>query len=253
MLLSWWKTRRRRRLAARPIPDTWQEILARNFAPGKLLSAEQMAAIQQGIRVLVGEKYWEGCGGLVLTDEIQVTIAAWASLLLLGLEHDYYPRVKTILVYPKAYLAQQSGAGPDGVVRPAEGHLGEAWYRGPVILSWSHVRRGIQRMDGTNLVIHEFAHQLDMEDQAIDGTPPLHTRAQYDEWQVVLNKEYAALVRAADQGRPTLLDEYGATDRAEFFAVASEAFFELPRELAARHPPLYAILRDFYGQDPAAG
>lgn len=252
MILSWLRARRRRKLLATPFPEEWLAYVERNVWQYAGLRPEEQARLRDVLRVLVVEKNWEGCRGLVLTDEMKVTIAAQASLLLLGLEHDYYPRVLSILVNPAGFVPRNSTTGPDGVVRPEAGRLGEAWYRGPVVLSWASIRpRKRSAEHSFNLVIHEFAHQLDMEDREIDGTPPLETAEQYRRWQQVMRGEHQKLVKAAAHGDPTFLDTYGASDPAEFFAVASESFFEAPAGLLERHAELYAILKDFYRQDPA--
>ena len=201
--------------------------------------------------MLVEEKDWEGCGGLEMTDEIRVTIAAQACLLILNIEHEYYRRVTSILVYPAAYKTMPS-RGRDGVIREGQANLGEAWLRGPVVLSWDDARRGaLDPKDGHNLVFHEFAHKLDMLDGAADGTPPLADQETLRQWVQTMTREFAALRDAAERGRKTVLDTYGATNPAEFFAVATECFFEKARQLRQRHPAVYELLKDYYQQDPA--
>ena len=143
---------------------------------------------------------------------------------------------------------------PGGLVMEGPSQrLGEAWYRGPVVLSWDAANPdGRHSSDGTNLVFHEFAHQLDMLDRSIDGTPPLGSREQYERWQEVMSAEFERLVDASERGEATLLDQYGATDPAEFFAVATECFFERPLPMRRRHPQMYEVMREYYRQDPAA-
>lgn len=203
--------------------------------------------------MLLAEKHFEGCGGLVLTDEIRVTIAAQASVLLLHRDGDYYPRLTSILVYPATYVLTDERHVGNGVWEEGEHQLdGHTQQRlRAVVLTWDAVvRGGRDPRDGRNLVFHEFAHQLDFEDSETDGAPWLDSRQQYRAWARVLAKEYALLRTASEAGAPALLDEYGATNPAEFFAVATEFFFERPRELCARHPDLYDQLRRFYRQDP---
>jgi Mlc titration factor MtfA (ptsG expression regulator) len=250
MLFSWLRNRRRRRLLAAPFPEAWLEHLRRNVPLYALLSDAEQAALCDDLRLFVAEKHWEGCGGLALTDEVRVTIAAQACLLLLGIDRDSFDHVHTILVYPSGFRSPEGWAGPDGVVRPDTGLLGQAWYRGPVILAWDSVLAGGRDAQGRNVVLHEFAHQLDFLDGLMDGTPPLHSREQYRRWQQVMTAEYARLVAEAEHGRPRVLDAYGATDPAEFFAVATECFFEKPVPLRQQHPQLYDVLRDYYRQDP---
>ncbi len=249
-LLSPWRTFRRRRLLARPFPDHWSPVLAQLPFYRQLPPACQ-ERLRRDLRVVVDEWRWEGCGGLVVDDEMRVVIAATACLLLLGLDHDFYANVSTVLVYPSGWRRPGS-LGADGNEVP-DGHvLGEAWREGPVVLAWDAARHGsFDPKDGHNLVLHEFAHKLDMIDGRADGRPPLRTRADAAPWREAMQREFDALSKAADRGRPTLLDHYGATNPAEFFAVATECFFERGAALAARHPSLYAELQRFYGQDPA--
>jgi MtfA peptidase len=253
MLLTWWRRRRRRRILARPFPEQWERWIERNFAQYRWLGDDERAKLRRCVQIFVAEKYWEGCGGLEMTDEIKVTIAAQACLLVLGFEEECFDRLLTVLVYPGDYFAKEVEQRGGIVIEGMSWRLGEAWYGGPVILSWPHVLEGGRTPDnGTNVVFHEFAHVLDMLDQDFDGTPPLQNAEQYRTWQQVMTAEYEELVRQSERGRPTLLDEYGSTSEAEFFAVATECFFEQPRQMAARHPRLYELLGDFYRQDPAA-
>jgi Mlc titration factor MtfA (ptsG expression regulator) len=252
-MLGFFKKRRRRRLLAQPFPPTWREIIERNVRFYACLPDADRKELQGLVQIFLAEKSFEGCGGLELTDEIKVTIAAQACLLLLHRQSDIYPRLITILVYPTAYLAK--AVEPIGSNAALEGEairLGESWSSGVVVLSWDDVRAGASDIhDGQNLVLHEFAHQLDREDGAINGTPLLAGRSQYVAWARVLDTEYERLRRDSQLGRATVLDLYGATNPAEFFAVATECFFERPRVLRKRHPELYDELKAFYRQDPA--
>jgi Mlc titration factor MtfA (ptsG expression regulator) len=254
MIFSWLRQRRRRKLLARPFPAEWLGYLRKNVAHYRYLSEAEQARLRDDLRIFVAEKSWEGCGGLRMTDEIKVTIAAQACLLVLGMEHNYYDRVLSILVYPHGYRAPDHAGGAGGaILEGMSDRLGEAHYRGPVILSWAEVLAdGRHPRTGKNLVFHEFAHQLDMLDGIIDGTPPLRDRDQARRWHEVMTAEYQRLIVASEQGRATLLDQYGTTDEAEFFAVATECFFDKPTQMAQRHPQLYDLLREYYRQDPAA-
>jgi Mlc titration factor MtfA (ptsG expression regulator) len=202
---------------------------------------------------LLAEKYYEGCGGLDLSEEIKVTIAAWACVLLLHREVDYFSRLTTILVYPSAYIASATSSIGAGVIREEDQvRLGEAWKSGVVVVSWANIRATARgRNHGENLVLHEFAHQLDMEDGVADGTPRLARRSHYPRWTEVMGYEYERLRRDAELGRYSVLDKYGATNPAEFFAVATECFFEKPIVLSRRHPELYDAFKLYYHQDPA--
>src|SRR5712691_9731766 len=244
---------RRRRLRAQPFPKNWLATIESNVPFFRRLSASDQAELLGNIQVFLAEKRFEGCGGLELTDEIRVTIAAQACLLLLHRKTDYFPRLLTILVYPSTYVAEER--------RHVHGHvwqegkmarLGETGrWLGAIVLAWDGVRSGAaDPSDGKNVVLHEFAHQLDYENYAEDGAPALETRDQQLSWQEVMRAEFASLRAADETGFPTLLDTYGTTNPAEFFAVSTEAFFERPRALRARHPKLYAELQSYFCQGP---
>jgi Mlc titration factor MtfA (ptsG expression regulator) len=252
-MFGFFKRRRRKRLLESPFPAEWLRLIERNVRFYACLPEGDHRELQGLVQIFLAEKSFEGCGGLELTDEIKVTIAAQACLLLLHRQTDIYPRLVTILVYPSAYLAKgvKQIRGPI-VLEGESARLGESWPSGVVVLSWNDVRAGAGDIhDGQNLVLHEFAHQLDREDGAINGTPLLEQRSQYVTWGRVLSAEFERLQRDSWAGRATVLDEYGATDPAEFFAVATECFFEKPRVLKKRHPALYDELKSFYRQDPA--
>ena len=256
-MLHWFRERRRRRLLAEPFPESWESVIQKNVAHDDWLDPEERRHLRDLLRIFVSEKRWEGCGGLSLNDEIRVTIAAQACLLILNLPHDYYRSVRTILVYPSTVVAPPRPLGAFEVpTRPVAGPLpilGEAQLRGPVILVWDAVQRtGRHPESGHNVVYHEFAHKLDMLDGRADGTPPLHGRDEIRRWAEVCSREYLALRDRAARGKPGLLDTYAATNEAEFFAVATEEFFDRPVALRTRHPELYEVLQLFYRQDPAA-
>lgn len=217
------------------------------------LAPDDQTELLEHMNVFLAEKTFEGCGDLEMSDEIRVTIAAQACLLLLHHEEPhYYPGLYTILVYPHAYVAKAQQILPGGIVIEGDSaRLGESWVRGCVVLSWDDVRSGAaDAADGHNVVLHEFAHQLDQEDGASDGAPILERRSQYVAWARILGGEFEKLQKAAERGRRTDIDAYGATNPAEFFAVVTEAFFERPRSLKKKHPDLYEELAMFYKQDP---
>ena len=253
MLFSWLKGRRRAKLLAEPMPAEWLGYLERNVPLYTRLTESEQARLRDILRILVAEKQWEGCGGLTMTDEVKVTVAAHAALLLLGIDHDYFARVMSVLVYPSGFRAPEGWTRADGVVDLSAGALGEAWYDGPIVLAWDSVLEGARDpKDGRNVVLHEFAHQLDYLDGVADGTPPLRHGGDYKKWQEVMTREYERLKAESERGQPMVLDSYGATNHAEFFAVATEAFFEKSRQMYARHSELYAVLSEYYGQDPAS-
>jgi Mlc titration factor MtfA (ptsG expression regulator) len=244
--------RRRKRLRAQPFPQAWLAVLEKNVPYYRKLPEADRREIEGHIQVLVAEKNFEGCGGLVMTEEIQVTIAAQAGILLLHREPDYYPDLFSILVYPHAFVAKgYASLAPGYHLETEEVHLGESWQQGALILSWDDVRAGAADIhDGHNVVFHEFAHQLDTEDGHADGVPVLSGRSLYIAWARILSREYERLCEDKRRGRHSLLDQYGATDAAEFFAVATECFFEKPRQMQDKQPELYAELKMFYRQDP---
>ena len=248
------RERRRRRLRATPLPLHWWAAVDQNIPYVRTLNDRDRTELAGTIQVLLDEKRFEGCGGLRITDEIRVTIAAQAAVLLLHRETGYYPTLRTILVYPNAYVAHGKRPQPDGtVVEGPQVRLGESWQRGALVLSWSAVIRGAADAgDGRNVVFHEFAHQLDGESGAMEGAPALGASARYREWARVLSAEYETLAADLHHGHRSLIDAYGATSPAEFFAVVTELFFERPAAMKRRHPELYGELAGFYRQDPAA-
>ena len=242
-MFAWLRRRRRKRILSEPFPEAWGPVLqALPFFAA--LQAEEQGRLRTHSHIFVEEKSWEGCGGLELTDEMRVNVAAQACLLILNLHHDYYRRVESILVYPSTYRESSERD---------LGRAGEAMLRGPVVLSWDATFAGGRNpVDGRNVVFHEFAHKLDMLDDFVDGVPPLSERMQLEAWRTIVGREYEKLVHAAEDGRATLLDHYGAVHPAEFFAVATECFFERAPKMARKHPELYDVMRRFYLQDPAA-
>lgn len=196
------------------------------------------------MKVMVGERRWEAHRDLRLTEEMQLTIAGHASLMLLGATDYYFQSVTTILVFPVV------------IERSSNGHTtrstGEAWQSGGVLLSWPEVVANGGGRDGRNVVIHEFAHHLDGLDGEMGGSISFARRTDQQRWHDVASREFACLVAEVERGKSTLLDEYGAHSMAEFFAVASECFFEMPAEMHRRHPDLFALMRLFYQVNPLA-
>ncbi|MDP2305153.1 MAG: zinc-dependent peptidase [Pseudomonadota bacterium] len=247
--------RRRARLRAEPFPAELAALMDQRVPMLHHLSAEDRRELEGHVAVFLADKHFEGAGGQVITDEIKVTVAAQACLLLLHREVDEpYPSLDTVLVYPRGWATHAHRVQDRLVHEGREARSGESWQRGLVILSWDAAKHGArEEHDGHNVVLHEFAHQLDTETGGgADGAPVLPDRGMYTAWSRVLGREYEALVAAIHRDRPTTLDPYGATSPAEFFAVATEAFFERPRPLRARHPELYEQLAAFYKQDPAS-
>ncbi|MEM7415663.1 MAG: M90 family metallopeptidase [Gemmatimonadota bacterium] len=235
------------RLPGRPPPATWREIVESNVPLATRLTPETFERLLGLMQVFLRKKRFEGAGGLDITEEIRVTIAAHACLLLLHLEVGVYPGLHTIIVYPAAFETGRNARKGRGRVAT----LGESWSNGVVVLSWDSVLHGaFDPKDGRNVAIHEFAHQLDQADGEADGTPIGLRPTTVAVWADVIDRRYRLLRRAKRKGRRTVMNHYGATNRAEFFAVATEAFFEKPRQLEKKKTDLYQALVGFYGWDP---
>ena len=202
--------------------------------------------------MFLAKKNFYGCGGLEINDEIRLTIAAEACLLLLNRKTDVYPGLRHILVYPHAFKTEHQQHNPDGTVSELEGGmLGESWGNsGKVILSWDDVEKGAENFqDGHNVVLHEFSHQLDSESGVTNGAPPLRKKS-YQAWAEVFSEEFQNLIKASNNNYKSVMDYYGATNPAEFFAVATETFFEKPNQMSNKHPELYDELKTYYCVDP---
>jgi len=242
---------RRGKLRAARTPPEWRRFLSEDVPLFNHLPPDLQEQLLGHVNVFLAEKRFEGCGGMEITEEVEVSIAGQACMLMLNKKNPtYYPRLITVLVYPGAYVPKT----PDGSGRWVEDgvRLGESWNSGELVVAWDHVRRGAQDVkDGHNVVLHEFAHQLDQEDGAADGAPMLEQRSSYVAWGRVMHEEYDALCDKAKRRKRDVMSRYGATNPAEFFAVATETFFEKARKLREKHPELYEELKDYYQMDPA--
>ncbi len=255
-MFNWFRERRRRKILQEPFSQSWRDILAETVIHYGYLDQTEKLQLEQLIQIFISEKNFEGCGGLVLTDEIKVVIAAQACLLVLGLPSFQYVELLSILVYPSTVTLPESRAGiftqSWGIVPDQQAILGQAWLRGPVILVWDAVQRDTRHPErGHNVVYHEFAHILDMRDGAADGTPELDNVQLYRQWVEICSKEFFRLKKDVETGEKSLLDPYGAVHEAEFFAVATELFFDRPMRMEKEHPELYNVLRSYYRQDTA--
>jgi hypothetical protein len=244
---------RRARVMRRPFPAAWRELLRHRMPLYNRLPARAQLRLKQRIQVLLAEVPFIGCAGLAVTEEMRVLIAAQAALLLLE-RGPAFGNLRQILLYPGHFAARRARAGPDGVVHEGRQVMaGESWQQGQVVLGWDAVLEGAADPDdGANVVIHEFAHQLDQETGPANGAPFLGRRGERERWAKVLGDEFAQLRSRLARGEAGLIDPYAATDAAEFFAVVSELFFEKPAALAAGHPALYAEFARCYRQDPRA-
>lgn len=248
------RNRRREQLRKQPFPPDWQRIITRNFPLYHRLSEQDRHELHGHVNVFLDEKRFEGCAGFEVTDEVRVTIAAQACLLLLHRETDYFPKMETILVYPAEFEVEDEVVEEEGwvVTEYVEERSGESWSLGPVVLSWEDVCAGASwEADGYNVVLHEFTHQLDLENDAMDGVPKLDER-EYEDWVTAFNDAYQGFVAALDAGRPVALDEYAAGGPTEFFAVAVEAFFETPEVVREHYPDVYEALANYFQQNPGA-
>ncbi len=244
---------RRRKASRRPFPASWRKIIDHRVPLARNLPRHLRRQLEQRIQVFLLEKRFIGCDGIEITDEMRVTIAAQACLLVLNRRSTPFPNLRQILVYPGAFIVERLRPEPSGILQEERNALsGESWTRGQVTLSWEDaLNNAAIADDGRNVVLHEFAHQLDQEKGYANGAPWLGSRHRYPRWSQVLAQEFAMLQYAADSGLPSLFAYYGATNPAEFFAVATEVFFEQARAMAQMHPELYAELASLYRVDPA--
>jgi MtfA peptidase len=245
---------RRGKVMRRPFPAAWVDVLNANVKLYPRLSQADQIELQGHIQVFLAEKHFEGCKGVVITDEVRVTIAGNACLLLLHRKTDYFPEMITILVYPSAFFAKFTDVDEHGFEMEEQlENAGESWDRGNVILAWDIAKHGaLDPRDGLNVILHEFAHQLDSEAGETDGAPIMESRAMAKGWAEVFQREYDAHCDAVDNDRKTVLDDYGAENPAEFFAVCVETFFEKPTQLKEHHADLYAQLQGYFKQDPSS-
>lgn len=243
---------RRRRIRARPFPAAWRRLLQQNMPAWRALPPDLQQQLRRRIQVFVAEKRFIGCDGMVITDEVRVLIAAQACLLILNRPTDYFAGLREILVYPGAFAVARTETDAAGVQHAwRRVHLGESSSRGQVVLAWDAVLAGAaDATDGHNVVIHEFAHQLDQENGEANGAPPLRGAARVARWAAVMGAAYAMLHQQVAAHEPPVLDPYGAYSPAEFFAVATESFFERPQHLAAALPEAYAELSSYYRVNP---
>lgn len=232
--------------------EEWIDMLVANVPVYSRLPEELKARLHERIAVFVASTRFEGCNGLELTEEMILTVAGQACLLVLNRKGKPYPDLTTVYLYPSTFSSVMKTQDSTGVVTEGEVHrLGESWRSGTVILSWGSVEQGARNPDDAhNVTFHEFAHQLDHENPSSDGAPALPNRAAYRSWSRVFGENYADVRERVEAGKPTLLDPYGATEPAEFFAVATETFFEKPQQLSQKRPDLYEELCKFYEVDP---
>ena len=251
LLLAFLRKRKQKRLLKKPLDPHWIKILEKKVSLYSILPDALRTELHGHIHIFLDEKEFIG-KGITITDEIKLTIAGNACILLLQAENREFPDFTTIIIYPDTYIATQTQH--DGLAEHQEysTRAGESWVRGPIVLSWKDVDKGSQHLrDGHNVVLHEFAHKLDEQNNIMDGLPLLNHKSDYAEWTSVLRKEYADLIKRSKRNENTVLDEYGTVSPPEFFAVATESFFEKPKRMQKKLPDLYAQLQKFYNVHPA--
>lgn len=213
LLVKW----QRDRPMAQQFPKSWLSIIESNLSIYKSLTSEQQKELLGYIQVFLKEKQFIGCLGLQITEEIKVTIAAIACLLLFGDRKTYFPNLRSVLVYPHAYIVNELTMNSYVVEERRVARLGESWTRDQLVLSWEQVQQDIRNWkDGHNVILHEFAHQLDQEDGQAEGVPILARALDYEVWKQVMSAEYLQLCDRVENGQKTVLDNYGATSPAEF-------------------------------------
>ena len=251
--VAFWPRIRLSRIQKQPFSESWRRTLETRLPFVARMPSSEQLQLQALIKVFLADKTFYGCAGLKIDDDIRVTIAAQACLLVLNQNRAPYPDLDSILVYPSTFIATREVANELGLVSTNHiAMLGESWSQGKVVLAWDNVEQGVLNLrDGQNVVLHEFAHQLDHESGSTNGAPVLNTNGAYKSWAHIFSEEFEELQEDAERGRHSLLDHYGATNPAEFFAVATETFFEKPKEMEAYHRELYQQLREYYKLDPS--
>ncbi|MCU0537906.1 MAG: zinc-dependent peptidase [Hydrococcus sp. Prado102] len=243
---------RRKQIQKKTLSLSHLAIVEKNLPIYNNLPITYKKRLQQHINVFLAEKQFIGCGGLKINSAIATTIAAQACLLILNQKENYYPKLKSILVYPSAYIVRATNPIGDYLVEERqEVRLGESWYKDRIVLSWEQIEYDIINwQDGHNVILHEFAHQLDGEDGSVNGVPLLDRQSDYINWASIFGREYKKLQSDVELGLKTVINNYGATNPAEFFAVVTETFFEKPKQMKQKHPELYKQLKRYYKLEP---
>jgi MtfA peptidase len=251
--LLWGPLRARRRAArfAEPFPADWRAYLEETLPLYARMPRDLRLKLEPVIRAFLTDVNLIGCQGLTVTDEMRLTIAVQACLLIVARDPGAYSSLGSVLIYPDEFLVKESEQDDAGVVHEGESVLsGQSVDTSQIVISWRDVEESGREGEIYNVVLHEFAHFLD---NSVDGTltDTGSGRASFEAWHALLDREYQSLCDAVDRGEDPLIDPYGAESTAEFFAVATETFFEEPLELKRLHPALYEGLATFYGLDPA--
>jgi len=247
-----WPRMRILRIQKQAFPAPWQQTLIERLPFVTKIPTAEQEQLKFLIKAFLADKKFYGCAGQEIDDDIRVTVAAQACLLIMNQGRTPYPDLDSILIYPSTFVATREVANELGLVSTNHiAMLGESWSQGKVVLAWDNVQKGVMNLqDGHNVVLHEFAHQLDHESGSTNGAPVLNTRGAYRSWAHIFSEEFEELQKDAVRGRHSLMDHYGATNPAEFFAVATETFFEQPKQMVVYHHELYQQLKDYYKLDP---
>jgi len=254
MILHFIRDRRRKKVLSAPFSPEWRKILDLKMPLYRHLPDQDKVELENILKILINEKKFIGIDDLIVTDEMRVLICGHAALLLLHREPHYFPNVETIIIYPSAFVSNvKEYVGGGSYMEKPLARVGESSSQSRVVvLAWDNVRSGAANStDGKNVVLHEFAHQLDSENGPTNGAPTLASRSAYRAWCSVMSAEFEHLSEDLSHHHKTFIDQYGATSPAEFFAVITEAFFEKPRSMRNLHPEMYQLLTDYYQQNPA--
>ncbi|WP_120632855.1 zinc-dependent peptidase [Ruegeria sp. EL01] len=247
---QWSKSQARKSLLAAPLTTHQSNLIESHVPIVRRLPSELRAKLDGKVNLFLDQVTFFGCDGLEVTEEMQLSIAAQASLLVAN-NDMWYDSLTTILIYPNAFKSRQTKHSGYVVTEKEVVRTGESWNRGPVILSWEHSQQGaLNEHDGQNVVFHEFAHQIDDLSGSTNGVPVLSAGQSFDEWESTFLTAYNAHVCAVEAGQPSVIDPYGAEGHEEFFAVAVEVFFEKPQALKKEIPEIYEQLEKLFHLDP---
>ncbi|MEO1639441.1 MAG: M90 family metallopeptidase [Pseudomonadota bacterium] len=246
----WRRYARRKALLSAPLSEAQRSVIAREVPISRRLPQDLRKGYEGKINLFLDQVTFIGCEGLEVTDAMRLSIATQACLIIANSD-AWYHRLRTILIYPSAFISKQTTY--DGyVVRQEDSvRLGESWSLGPVVLSWHHTQQGAANPeDGSNIVLHEFAHQFDDLSGQTNGVPLFRKGQRFEVWERVFLEAFARHELSVERGKPAVMDAYGATNHQEFFAVAIETFFEKPAQLQRDEPKVYEQLSVLLGLDP---
>lgn len=238
------------KLSTQPFPDEWKHILESSLPIHRNIPDTLKEKLHREINIFLGTKTFVSCQGIAVTDAMRLSIAAQACLLIANRTTRHYPKLRTILIYPSTFVAKVTTYENGLPIIRNEHRAGESWNCGMIVLAWDAVEHGHTPNDGHNVVFHEFAHRLDQEDGNAEGYPILTSKDSYVEWEEIFGPAFSALCDRVENGKDGVLRAYGATNPAEFFAVATEAFLERPRILKVKYPRMYDVLGKYYNLDP---